>query len=146
MGAVCHTVNPRLHPNQVAWSMNHAEDTLLLAAASFAAMVAELAPRVPSLRGVVAMTDAAHMTDTGLPAIHCYEDLLDGASDGFDWPEFDERTASSLCSTSGTTGNPKGVLYSHRSTVLHAYAACLPDMLGLGEAEEAMPAAAMFHV
>jgi len=146
MGAVCHTVNPRLHADQVAWIMNHAEDSLLLADASFAGLVAGLAPRVPSLRGIVFMTDAAHMPDTGLPAVHCYEDIVDGASDAFDWPEFDERTASSLCYTSGTTGNPKGVLYSHRSTVLHAYAACLPDMFGLGEAEVAMPAAGMFHV
>jgi len=146
MGAICHTVNPRLHADQVAWIMNHAEDALLLADASFAELVAELAPRVPSLRGIVFMTDAAHMPATGLPVVHCYEDLVDGASDAFDWPEFDERTASSLCYTSGTTGNPKGVLYSHRSTVLHAYAACLPDMFGLGEAEVAMPAAGMFHV
>ncbi|MGE0255129.1 MAG: long-chain-fatty-acid--CoA ligase [Alphaproteobacteria bacterium] len=146
MGAVCHTVNPRLHPDQVAWIMNHAEDALLLADASFAPLVADLAPRVPSLRGVVFMTDAAHMPDTGLPAAHCYEDLLAAAPARYDWPEFDERTASSLCYTSGTTGDPKGVLYSHRSTVLHAYAACLPDMFGLGEAEVAMPAAAMFHV
>ncbi|MBM3558292.1 MAG: long-chain-fatty-acid--CoA ligase [Alphaproteobacteria bacterium] len=146
MGAICHTVNPRLHPEQVAWIMNHAEDALLLADASFAELVVGLAPRVPSLRGIVFMTDAAHVPDTDLPAVHCYEDMVDGASDAFDWPEFDERTASSLCYTSGTTGNPKGVLYSHRSTVLHAYAACLPDMFGLGEAAVAMPAAGIFHV
>lgn len=150
MGAICHTINPRLFPDQIAFIVNHAEDRILFADITFAKLIEELAPRIAgSVRAVVMMTGTGHMPDIALPpgmAFHCYEDLMAEADEDYVWPEFDENTASSLCYTSGTTGDPKGVLYSHRSTVLHAMAIALPDVMGLGAADRILPAVPMFHV
>ena len=146
MGAVCHTINPRLFPDQLAYIINHAEDRYVLFDLSFVPLVEKLAPVCPGVRGWVAMTDQAHMPQAAIANLLCYEALLAAQTDAFDWPQFDERLASSLCYTSGTTGNPKGVLYSHRSTVLHAYASALPDSLGLSARDVVMPVVPMFHV
>ena len=146
MGAVSHTVNPRLHPSQIVYIMNHAEDVVLFADTTFAPLVEQVAGELPGLRHVVYMTDRAHMPASALTNVLCYEELVDGHSDDFDWPDFDENNASSLCYTSGTTGNPKGALYSHRSTIIHAYASALPDVLHMAESEVILPVVPMFHV
>ena len=141
-----HTINPRLFPEQIAYIVNHAEDRYLFFDVTFAPLVEALAPRLPSVKGFVAMTDRAHMPALDVQNLLCYEDWIGAQSADYDWPELDERTASSLCYTSGTTGNPKGVLYSHRSTLLHAYAACMVDDLGLSAAESVLLVVPMFHV
>jgi len=146
-GAVLHTLNPRLHPDQVRWIVDHAEDRVLCFDLSFLPLVEAIAPHVSTVKAFVAMTDRARMpASSTIPNLLCYEDLLDAQSAQFEWPDFDERTASSLCYTSGTTGNPKGVLYSHRSTVLHSYAAALPDALNCASADTILPVVPMFHV
>ncbi|MBL8351127.1 MAG: fatty-acid--CoA ligase [Burkholderiaceae bacterium] len=146
-GAVLHTLNPRLHPDQVVWIADHAEDQVLFFDLTFLPLVEAVADRVKTIKAFVAMTDRAHMpTSSKLPGLLCYEDLLAAASDQFSWPSFDENTASSLCYTSGTTGNPKGALYSHRSTVLHTYAAALPDALNCSARDTILPVVPMFHV
>jgi len=145
IGAVCHTVNPRLFPEQISYIVNHAEDTYLFFDLTFLPLVEKLAPHCGGVRGWVAMTDRAHMPPSSLDLL-CYEDLVNAHSDQFDWPGLDENLASSLCYTSGTTGNPKGVLYSHRSTILHAYAACMPDALNLSARDVVLPVVPMFHV
>ena len=144
-GAVCHTINPRLFPEQLTYIVNHSEDTYVFFDLTFLPLVEKLAPLCAGVRGWVAMTDKAHMPGSSLDLL-CYEDLLNSHSDQFDWPELDERCASSLCYTSGTTGNPKGVLYSHRSTMLHAFGECLPDALGLSALDVVLPVVPMFHV
>ena len=146
MGAVSHTVNPRLHPSQIVYILNHAEDVVLFADTTFAPLVDQVAGELPGLRHIVYMTDRAHMPATARTNVLCYEELVDSHSDDFDWPEFDENSASSLCYTSGTTGNPKGALYSHRSTIIHAYASALPDVLHMAESEVILPVVPMFHV
>jgi acyl-CoA synthetase (AMP-forming)/AMP-acid ligase II len=146
MGAVLHTVNPRLFPEQIDYIVNHAEDSYLFFDLTFLPIVEKLAPSLKTVKGFVLLTDAAHMPkDSKIPNLLCYEDLLAGESDDYVWPEFDERTASSLCYTSGTTGNPKGVLYSHRSTVLHSYAVCQRDGLNLGSGDSALVIVPLFH-
>jgi len=145
IGAVCHTVNPRLFPEQITYIVNHAEDTFVFFDLTFLPLVEKLAPHCKGVRGWVAMTDRAHMPASNLDLL-CYEDLVNAHSDEFEWPVLDENLASSLCYTSGTTGNPKGVLYSHRSTILHAYAACLPDALNLSARDVVLPVVPMFHV
>ena len=146
-GAVLHTLNPRLHPDQLAWIVNHAEDQVLCFDMTFLPLVEAIVSRVPTVRHFVAMTDRAHMpTESGIPNLICYEDWVNAHEPDFDWPELDERTASSLCYTSGTTGNPKGVLYSHRSTLLHSYAAALPDSLDCAGSDTILPVVPMFHV
>jgi len=146
-GAVLHTLNPRLHPDQVAWIVNHAQDGMLFFDLSFLPLVEAVADRVPTVKAFVAMTDRAHMPAASkIPGLLCYEELLEAQSDQFEWPRFDEHSASSLCYTSGTTGNPKGALYSHRSTVLHTYAAALPDSLNCSAADAILPVVPMFHV
>jgi len=145
MGAVCHTINPRLFPDQIAWIVGDAEDTWVFFDVTFLKIVEGLAPRCPNVRGWVAMTDRARLPESTLRLV-CYEDLLAAAGETFEWPVFDENTASSLCYTSGTTGNPKGALYSHRSTILHSYGAALPDTLGLSAADTILPVVPMFHV
>ena len=146
-GAVLHTLNPRLHPDQVVWIADHAEDQILFFDLTFLPLIEAIAPRVKTVKAFVAMTDRAHMpVSAALPDLLCYEDLIDGSSDELEWPSFDESTASSLCYTSGTTGNPKGALYSHRSTVLHTYAAALPDTFNCSARDTILPVVPMFHV
>ena len=146
MGAVLHTINPRLFPEQIAYIVNHAEDRYLFFDLTFAPLIEKLGPQMTSVKGFVAMTDREHMPALGVPNLMCYEEWVGAQSADYAWPVFDERTASSLCYTSGTTGNPKGVLYSHRSTVLHSYAACMVDGLGLAAAESVLLVVPMFHV
>jgi len=146
MGAVCHTINPRLFPEQIAYIINHAEDQYVFTDLTFVPLAEKLAEHCRQVKGWVVLTDKTRMPRTKLANFLCYEDLINSHSDHYDWPSFDENTASSLCYTSGTTGNPKGVLYSHRSTLLHAYAACLPDALNLSARDVVMPVVPMFHV
>ncbi|MBN8899126.1 MAG: AMP-binding protein, partial [Rhodospirillales bacterium] len=150
MGAICHTINPRLHPDDIAYIVNHAGDTVLFADVSFAPLITMIAPRIAeTVKAVVMLTDAAGMPEVTLApgmALYAYDSLMDAADDDFAWPVFDENTASALCYTSGTTGRPKGVLYSHRSTVLHAYAIALPDVLDLRATSRILPVVPMFHV
>ena len=144
-GAICHTINPRLFPEQIAYIVGHAEDSYLFVDLTFMPLIEALAGKLTSLKSVVVMTDAEHMPDSKLEGLLCYEDLV-GAQDGdYVWPLFDENTASSLCYTSGTTGNPKGVLYSHRSTVLHSWGACMADTLALCAQDTILPVVPMFH-
>lgn len=146
-GAVVHTINPRLHPDQITWIANHAEDKILFFDLTFLPIVEQIAQHTDSVRAFVAMTDRDNMPlAASVPNLLCYEDLVDAGSAHFDWPDIDENTASSLCYTSGTTGNPKGVLYSHRSTVLHGYAAALPDAMNCSANDSILPVVPMFHV
>src|SRR5690349_9223869 len=146
-GSVLHTLNPRLHPDQVVWIADHAEDQVLFFDLSFLPLIEAVADRVKTVKAFVAMTDRTRMpASTAIPNLLCYEDLVAGESDVFDWPNFDENTASSLCYTSGTTGNPKGALYSHRSTMLHTFASALPDALNISAKETILPVVPMFHV
>ena len=146
MGAVLHTVNPRLFAEQIGYIVNHAEDRHLFFDMGFATLVEQLAPGLRSVEHFVAMTDRAHLPDVRIPNLLCYEDLIAAEDGPYDWPEFDENSASSLCYTSGTTGNPKGVLYSHRSTLLHAMSCCMTDGVGLSATDVLFMAAPMFHV
>ncbi len=146
MGAVLHTINPRLFPDQIAYIANHAEDKYLFFDLTFSPLIEKLGPQMKSVKGFVAMTDRAHMPALSVPNLLCYEELIGAHDSEYAWPEFDENTASSLCYTSGTTGNPKGVLFSHRSTVLHSYAACTVDCLGISAAATLLLVVPMFHV
>lgn len=144
---VCHTVNPRLHAEQIAWIINDAQDRVLCFDLTFLPLVEQLVPQLTSVAHFVLMTDRAHMpASSSWPGLLCYEDLLAVEDGEWAWPEFDEHTASSLCYTSGTTGHPKGALYSHRSTVLHAYAQVAPDVMCLGARDVVMAVSPMFHV
>ncbi len=150
-GAICHTVNPRLFPEQLIFIINHAQDRVLFIDLTFVDLLGSLLADLPSVQVVVIMTDRAHMPDTSawdVAGIHCYEDFISDGSDGaaeFDWPELDERTGSSLCYTSGTTGDPKGVLYTHRANLLHAYAACGGDCFNISAADSVLMVVPMFH-
>jgi fatty-acyl-CoA synthase len=144
-GAVLHTVNPRLFQEQIEYIINHAEDKVLFFDISFAPLVEKLMPALGSVTAFVAMTDSLHMPQISVPNLLCYEDLLAAHSEDYDWPDIDERSASSLCYTSGTTGNPKGVLYSHRSTVLHSLMECAPDTFGVCSSMCLLLAVPMFH-
>ena len=145
-GHVCHTINPRLFPEQLVFIINHAEDRWIFTDVMFVPLLEKLLPQIPNVEGFVVMTDAANMPDTSLPNATCYETLIADESAEYDWPDFDERTASALCYTSGTTGDPKGVLYDHRSTVLHAYAAIAPDAMNLSSMDSVLPVVPLFHV
>ena len=145
IGALYHTVNPRLFPDQIAWIINHAGDRLLFTDITFLPLVEKLAPALKSVEQVIVLTDAASMPATGLPNAVPYEEWLAEVDDDFAWQDFDENTAAGLCYTSGTTGHPKGVVYSHRSNVLHAMSAALPDMLGSSSRDVIMPVVPMFH-
>ncbi|MCZ2292102.1 MAG: fatty-acid--CoA ligase [Burkholderiales bacterium] len=147
-GAVLHTINPRLHPEQIVYIADHAEDQALFFDLTFLPLIAAVAGRTKTVKHWVAMCDRAHLPADAakIPGLLCYEDLIDAQDDRFDWPNFDENSASSLCYTSGTTGNPKGVLYSHRSTLLHSFAAALPDSLNCSANDAILPVVPMFHV
>jgi fatty-acyl-CoA synthase len=146
VGAIMHTINPRLAADQMAYVLNHAEDKYLFFDLTFAPLIEKIASSLKTVKGFIAMTDRAHMPAIKVDNLLCYEELIGAQDSDYAWPEFDENTASSLCYTSGTTGNPKGVLYSHRSTVLHAMAACMGDGLGLSPADSALLVVPMFHV
>jgi acyl-CoA synthetase (AMP-forming)/AMP-acid ligase II len=145
-GFVCHTINPRLFEDQITYIANHAEDRLLFLDPAFIPLIEKLAPKLTTIERYIILTGEAQMPTTSLANAVSYESLIENESTSFEWPEFDERTASSLCYTSGTTGDPKGVLYSHRSTVLHSYSAALPDAENLSGSDVVLPVVPMFHV
>ena len=144
-GAVLHTVNPRLFSEQIEYVINHAEDKYVFVDLGFVELLESIAEQLTSVKGFVVMTDRAHMPETSLGPLHCYEDLLQNQPDSYDWPRFDENTAAALCYTSGTTGNPKGVLYSHRAMVLHAQATASRELLDLDTDTVLLPMVAMYH-
>ena len=145
-GAVCHTVNPRLFGEQIEYIINHAEDQYVFIDVAFVMLLEQMQARLETVRGFIVLTDSEHMPETKLRNAMCYENLLAQESDSYDWPKLDERTASALCYTSGTTGNPKGVLFNHRATLLHAYAEAMPDVFNLSVMECVFPVVPMFHV
>lgn len=145
-GLVCHTINPRLFPEQIDYIINHAEDQWVFIDVMFVPLLEQLQDKLPLVKGFVVLTDEAHMPNTTLRNVHCYENFVGNESHQFEWPDLAESTASSMCYTSGTTGNPKGVVYSHRSTVLHSIMAAMPDIMNLSGKEIVMPIVPMFHV
>jgi acyl-CoA synthetase (AMP-forming)/AMP-acid ligase II len=146
-GAVLHTINPRLFPEQIAYIANHAEDQYLLFDLTFLPLVEAIAPLCKSIKGYVMLCERDRMpAQSTLPNLLCYEELIAAASDDYDWPLFDENSAASLCYTSGTTGNPKGALYSHRSTVLHSYGSATPNALNVSATDTVLTVVPMFHV
>ncbi|MBN8874314.1 MAG: long-chain-fatty-acid--CoA ligase [Rhodospirillales bacterium] len=145
-GIVLHTVNPRLFADQLRYILNHADSSVLCFDVEFAPLVADLAPHLPSVHTYVALGHRDELPDHPLPNLVAYEDLLDAEDADFAWPRFDENSASSLCYTSGTTGNPKGVLYSHRSTVLHTLSLMAVDTMAISARETILPCAPLFHV
>ena len=145
-GYVCHTINPRLFPEQVTYIINHAEDQYVFFDPDFLPLVEGVAPECPGVKGWIVLTSEEHMPETSLANVLCYETLVAAGDTSFEWPQLDENAACALCYTSGTTGNPKGVLYSHRSTMLHAYATMMPDAMGLSSSDVVLPIVPMFHV
>ena len=146
-GGVLHTMNPRLHPDQLVYIADHAEDRALFFDLSFLPIVEAIAARTQTVRHWIAMTDRAHMPQSSsVNSLLCFEDLLDAQDDRYEWPVLDENWAAGLCYTSGTTGHPKGVLFSHRSTVLHTYSVALPDSLSCSARDTILPVVPMFHV
>ncbi len=146
-GRVLHTINPRLHPDQIAWIANHAEDQVLCFDMTFLPIIQAIHSKCNSIRHWVAMCDVDKLpADTGISNLVSYEAWIGKQSSNYQWPSFDENSASSMCYTSGTTGNPKAALYSHRSTILHAYAAALPDVMGISARDSILPVVPMFHV
>ena len=146
-GAVLHTINPRLHPEQIAYIANHAEDQYLFFDLTFLPLIEAVAAHCKSVKGFVLMAQRDRMPqETKIANLLCYEDMMASSSDDYAWPLFDEHSAASLCYTSGTTGNPKGALYSHRSTVLHAYGSAMPNALNVSASDTVLPVVPMFHV
>jgi fatty-acyl-CoA synthase len=146
-GRVLHTLNPRLHPDQVAWIANHAQDQVLCFDMSFLPIIKAIQGKATTIRHYIALCDADKLpADTGIAGLTSYEAWIAPHPTTYTWPEFDENSASSMCYTSGTTGNPKAALYSHRSTILHAFAGCLPDALNMSARDSILPVVPMFHV
>ena len=146
-GMVMHTCNPRLHPQQLIYIINHAEDEVVLFDASFAPLIKGIAAHCPKVRAWICLAEAAHTpVIEGVANVLSYEELIAPASEVFAWPVFDERSGAALCYTSGTTGNPKGALYSHRAIVLNAITICIPGALGLSAQEAILPVVPMFHI
>jgi acyl-CoA synthetase (AMP-forming)/AMP-acid ligase II len=145
MGAVCHTLNPRLFAEQLVYIINHAEDKIIFLDLTFVPILEAIADKLPNVKSYVIMTDRAHMPETKLPNVLCFEEIVEAEDGNFKWAEVDENAACGLCYTSGTTGNPKGVLYSHRSNVLHSMAANMGDALGMKSTDSILPVVPMFH-
>lgn len=145
IGAICHTVNPRLFPEQIAWIINHAQDRIVMTDITFVPILEKIADKLPSVERYIVLTDKAHMPETTLKNAVAYEDWIAQADGKFKWKDFDENTAAAMCYTSGTTGDPKGVLYSHRSNVLHALMANNVDALGTSASETMLPVVPLFH-
>jgi len=146
-GRVLHTLNPRLHPDQIAWIANHAEDQVLCFDMTFLPIIQAIHDKLTTVKHFVALCDADKLpADSGIPGLLSYEAWIGDQSDSYNWPEFDENSASSMCYTSGTTGHPKAALYSHRSTLLHAFAGALPDALNMSARDSVLPVVPMFHV
>ncbi len=146
-GMVMHTCNPRLQPQQLIYIINHAEDKAVIFDATFAPLIKGIAAHCPNVKAWICMSDIANMPAVdGVTNVLCYEDLIAPHSEQFEWPEFDERTGAALCYTSGTTGNPKGVLYSHRALVLNAMSGCMPAVLGASTKDSVLPVVPMFHI
>jgi 3-(methylthio)propionyl---CoA ligase len=146
IGAVCHTINPRLFADQLRYIVNHAEDKVMFLDLTFVPLAEKMAAVWSPVEHYVIMTDRAHMPQTALAGALCYEELVAGEAADLVWPDFDENTASSLCYTSGTTGNPKGALYTHRSTVLHSFAVCSANAVAISMRDSILPVVPMFHV
>ena len=145
IGAIVHTINPRLDPKQVAWMVNHAEDTWVMFDTTFGPIAEAISQSCPTVKKWVSMCDKADMPDYKTD-VDCYEDILETGADTIEWERFDENLGCTLCYTSGTTGNPKGVLYSHRSTILHAMAGCFSDVIGGGSCDAILGVVPMFHI
>ena len=145
IGAIYHTINPRLFPEQIVWIINDAQDRMIFIDLTFVPLIEKIAPQLPSLEKIIVLTDAQHMPQSGLKGLICYEDWLNEADGDFRWASFDERTAAGLCYTSGTTGNPKGVVFSHRSNVLHALANSGPDALAVSSRSTILAVVPLFH-
>ena len=146
-GMVMHTCNPRLAPDQLIYIINHAEDAVMLFDATFAPLVKGIAAHCPQVKAWICLSDAANMPALeGVPGLQCYEDLIAPHPEHFDWPDFDERTGAALCYTSGTTGHPKGALYSHRAIVLNALSGCMPGVIGISALDTVLPVVPMFHI
>ena len=145
IGAIYHTVNPRLFPDQIVWIVNHAEDRVMMIDLTFVPLLEKLADKLPTVERYVVLTDAAHMPKTSLRNAVPYEDWIGEVDGDFAWKSFDENTAAGMCYTSGTTGNPKGVVYSHRSNVLHSMIASAPDAMGISSRDVVLPVVPMFH-
>ena len=143
-GSVCHTINPRLFPEQLVYIIGHAEDQFLMVDPMFVPLVEAISTHLTTIKGIIVLAPKEAMPKTTLENVYCYEELIDGESTDYPWPDLDENTACSLCYTSGTTGNPKGVLYSHRALVLQSYAGC--SGMGMGSADTVLPIVPMFHV
>ena len=145
-GCVTHTINPRLFHDQISYIINHAQDRLLFVDPQFIPIIEKISAELPTVEAVVVLADESHMPETILDKVYCYETLIGEQADTFTWPDLDENTACNLCYTSGTTGNPKGVLYSHRSNVLHSYALVMPDVTGCSSRDVILPLVPMYHV
>ena len=145
LGAICHTVNPRLFPDQIAWIINHAQDRIVITDLTFVPVLEQIAAKLPSVERYVVLTDRAHMPETKLKNAIAYEDWIGEVDGDFTWKTFDENTAAAMCYTSGTTGDPKGVLYSHRSNVIHSLMANSKDALGASASDTMLPVVPLFH-